>query len=191
MTSFRTSSQIGLVSMPLQFVRSSTTPNVNMMALCPWLCILSDDRSPWLDTCQTCSSYSSIPGCNQRRAVFRDVDGHYSLISATLDWLQTSKPMPWTKALSRCYQAQYRKFKLRCCRWWNWWSRSQKTWLWEENNDATAYELTKFIQSLSSLFPEPSRPTGEECETFTSRLDPIIQQMKTLGIADNQRAFVI
>lgn len=44
---------------------------------------------------------------------------------------------------------------------------------------------------MKALFPESSRPAGKESEMLISRLDPIIQQTDTLGIAVSQRPFVL
>ena len=53
------------------------------------------------------------------------------------------------------------------------------------------YNLTKSIQSITALFPDSSRPTGEKSETFTSRLNPIIEQIEILGIAKDQGTSVL
>ena len=57
--------------------------------------------------------------------------------------------------------------------------------------EASLFDLTKSIQSMTALFPDSSRPTGEEGETFTSRLTPIIEQMETLDIAASHRPSVL
>lgn len=61
----------------------------------------------------------------------------------------------------------------------------------KKKNETHLYDLTKSIQSMTSLFPESSRPTGEEDESFTSRLKPILEQMETLGIDEHQRPSVL
>lgn len=44
---------------------------------------------------------------------------------------------------------------------------------------------------MEGLIPEDTRPTGEESEPFTSRLDPIVEQTETLGIASSHRPSVL
>lgn len=44
---------------------------------------------------------------------------------------------------------------------------------------------------MPSLFPEENRSTGEENEAFNSRLEPIVDQMETLGIAASYRPSVL
>lgn len=61
----------------------------------------------------------------------------------------------------------------------------------KKTTKTTLYNLSKSIQSMTSLSPESSRPSGEEGESFTWCLMKIIEQMETIDIADNQRHSVL
>ena len=47
------------------------------------------------------------------------------------------------------------------------------------------------IQSMKALFADTNRQNGEESETFTSRLMPILEQMENVDIADSHPPFFL
>lgn len=44
---------------------------------------------------------------------------------------------------------------------------------------------------MAGPFPENSHPTGEEYETFTSRLEPIVEQMESIELVPSHRSSII
>lgn len=61
----------------------------------------------------------------------------------------------------------------------------------DRRQEPSLFDLSKSIQSMTALFPDTSRPTGEEKETFSSKLTPIIEQMETLDISEVHRPSVL
>lgn len=59
------------------------------------------------------------------------------------------------------------------------------------SHERTILDLQNAIKTISSPFPEDACPKGEEYESFTSRIEPIVGQMENLSINPYHRYSVM
>lgn len=60
----------------------------------------------------------------------------------------------------------------------------------KKQDETTIQDLQNAIKTMTLLFPEETRPTGEETKTFNARLESIVEQMETLSFQKSQRPFI-